>query len=81
MSIFRRLLGRTGDDVPASAPFDPADAEADERQHELDVLREEQERMDELTLRQQRYARYAWRPPAQGGERRADDGDESPEGG
>jgi hypothetical protein len=27
--------------------------------------------------RQLRYARYAWQPPAQGGERRADDEDET----
>jgi hypothetical protein len=81
MRVFRRFLGRTGDDVPAPAPVDPTDVDADERQHELDVLREAQDRMDELTLRQQRYARYAWQPPAQGGERRADDGDVSSEDG
>ena len=33
----------------------------------------EQERLDELQQRQLRYASYAWQPPDQGGERRADD--------
>jgi hypothetical protein len=50
--------------------------DAEERQRELDVLRDEQERLDELAKRQLRYAEYAWQPPAQGGERRADDGGE-----
>jgi hypothetical protein len=39
------------------------------------VLREDQARFDELAQRQLRYAEYAWQPPAQGGERRADDAD------
>jgi hypothetical protein len=43
----------------------------------LQVIREEQERMDELTRRQMRYAEYAWTPPAEGGERRADDEDQA----
>ena len=34
-----------------------------------------------LTQRQLRYADYAWEPPRQGGERRADDGEEPGEGG
>lgn len=79
MGFLRRLLG--GDPAPDAqddAPFDSgaADADADERQHELDVLRGEQERLDELAQRQLRYADYAWQPPRQGGERRADDRDE-----
>jgi hypothetical protein len=75
VGFLRRLLG--GDDRPvtAHAPVDPAEAEAAERAHELELAREEQERMDELTLRQLRYASYAWTPPAEGGERRADDED------
>jgi hypothetical protein len=44
------------------------------------VLRGEQERLDDLAQRQLRYAQYAWQPPAQGGERRADDGDRSETG-
>jgi hypothetical protein len=77
MGFLRRLLG--GDDRPSTthAPADAHEAEAAEREHELAVLREEQERMDELTRRQLRYASYAWTPPAEGGERRADDEDAS----
>ena len=76
MGFLRRLLGDTGPrETTTRAPLDPAEAEAVERQHELDVLREEQERMDELTRRQLRYADYAWTPPAEGGERRAEDRD------
>jgi hypothetical protein len=76
MGFLRRLLGGDATDGAAPAePFDAAAAEAEERQHELDVLRGEQERLDELAQRQLRYADYAWQPPAQGGERRADDQD------
>lgn len=74
MGFLRRLLGG---DAPAETPaFDAGEVDAEERQHELEVLRSEQERLDELAQRQLRYADYAWQPPAQGGERRADDGDE-----
>jgi hypothetical protein len=76
MGFLRRLLGGDSDPKAGPAePFDAAAAEADERQHELEVLREEQDRLDPLAQRQLRYAQYAWEPPAQGGERRADDGD------
>ena len=84
MGILRRLFG--GGETEASresaTPADatPAEADAAERQHELDLLRGEQERLDELTQRQLRYAEYAWQPPPQGGERRADDKDESAPG-
>jgi hypothetical protein len=47
--------------------------ESDERERERLVVREEHERLDELARRQLRYADYSWQPPAQGGERRADD--------
>jgi hypothetical protein len=80
MGFLKRLLGGGDGETSAHAPVDPAEAEAAERQHELEVLREEQERMDELTRRQLRYADYAWTPPAQGGERRADDLDPSTSG-
>ena len=77
MGFLRRLFGSG---PPAKAPLaDPVDktaGDADERQHELDMLRNEQERLDDLAQRQLRYARYAWQPPRQGGERRADDLDE-----
>ena len=76
MGFLRRLLGG-GTDTPAAAPLDPAEADAAERAHELELLRDEQERLDELAQRQIRYAAYAWQPPAQGGPRRADDEEES----
>lgn len=74
MDFLRRLV-RGGEQGPveASEPIDRAELEALEREHELEVIRGEQERMDDLRQRQLRYERYAWRPPAQGGERRADD--------
>ena len=59
----------------------PDEADADERAHELELLRAEQSRLDELRQRQLRYADRAWAPPAQGGERRADDGDRQSAGG
>ena len=71
------MLG--GSAEPASskaAQADPAAIAADERAYELDLLRGEQERLDELAQRQLRYAEYAWEPPRQGGERRAEDADE-----
>ena len=77
MEKLRRLFG--GGAEPASAespPADPASIAADERAYELDLLRSEQERLDELAQRQLRYAEYAWEPPRQGGDRRADDSDE-----
>jgi hypothetical protein len=82
MGFLRRLLGggQPSDDEPEQ-PADPAEAaelDAAEREHELDVLREEQGRLDDLAQRQLKYAHYAWQPPPQGGERRADDSDEAP---
>ena len=77
MGFLRRLLG--GEAPPAAAddmPLDQAAIDAEERQHELEVLRGEQERLDDLAQRQLRYADYAWQPPPQGGERRADDRDD-----
>jgi hypothetical protein len=87
MGFLRRLLGG-GPPVsePGPEPTPPADdAELDvaEKVYERELLREEQERMSELARRQQRYAEYAWKPPYQGGERRADDGEDpgAPDGG
>ena len=79
MGFIRRLLGGTAssdEPAPAEAPIDAAAADAEEREHELDLLHGEQERLDELAQRQLRYADYAWTPPRQGGERRADDADQ-----
>jgi hypothetical protein len=85
MDALRRLLGggkRTDEPEAVSASPHPApasaeDLEAEERAHELDLLRGEQERLDDLILRQQRYADRSWVPPSQGGPRRSDDGEES----
>jgi hypothetical protein len=83
MGFLRRLLG--GGDTPSdereAAAIDPAKLDAAEREHELEMLRADQERLDELTQRQLRYAKYAWEPPAQGGEKRAEDNDNTGNGG
>jgi hypothetical protein len=64
--------------APATAPPPTADEiEAEERARELELLRAEQDRLDELVLRQQRYADRSWVPPSQGGPRRSDDGEKS----
>lgn len=77
MGFLRRLLGGEATaDAGTARTFDPAEVEAEERERELEVLRAEQERLDDLAQRQLRYAQYAWHPPAQGGERRAADGDQ-----
>jgi hypothetical protein len=76
MGFLRKLLGGDADTKEPTAPsVDPAEIEAEERARDLELLREEQGRMDELRLRQLRYADYAWQPPAQGGERRSGDED------
>ena len=82
MAFLRRLLGGNhGSDqaeatsVDPADPVDPAESDAADREHDLDVLQAEQERLDELTQRQLRFAHHAWQPPAQGGERRAEDED------
>jgi hypothetical protein len=94
MGFLRRFLGGArGADDPAgaandagratgeadAAPADPADDPA-ERAYELELLREEGARLSELVRRQLRYADHAWQPPAQGGERRADDPSADAEG-
>ena len=81
MSFLRRLLG--GDDeatqptngTKPAETVDPVDAVEAERLHERELARSESERLDELRLRQIKYADKAWTPPKQGGERRADDED------
>lgn len=88
MGFIRRLLGggrpsaaapnRATEPASAADAADPAEDDAAERAHELDVLREEQARLDDLAQRQLKYARYSWQPPSQGGECRADDADEAP---
>jgi hypothetical protein len=93
MGLLRRLFGggnerhhgaRTTtveDAAPAGAEVDPPtsdDVDAEERARELELLRGEQERLDELIVRQQRYSDRSWVPPSQGGTRRSDDGEASP---
>ena len=85
MGFLRRLLGgnrknggSTDDDRAADDDGElaaSADLDEDERARELELARFEQDRTDDLVRRQQRYADRSWTPPAQGGERRADDGD------
>jgi hypothetical protein len=84
VSFLRRLLGGKGnEDVgsdgarPARRPADPAELDAEERARELELARFDQERTDDLVRRQQRFAALSWTPPAQGGERRADDADQA----
>jgi hypothetical protein len=79
MGFLKRLLGGAGSgsvDPTASDPAGSIDIDAAERARDLELARAEQDRLDELSQRQLRYAKYAWQPPRQGGERRADD-DES----
>ena len=79
MGFLKRLLGgavAAGSDDPAiSDSAEPVDMDAAERAYDLELARSEQDRLDELSQRQLRYAAYAWQPPKQGGDRRADDGD------
>ena len=77
MGFLKRLLGGSdaAADEPGTPPATPAEVEADERAHELDLARSEQDRLSDLQQRQLKYADYAWQPPAQGGTRRADDED------
>ena len=80
MGFLKRILGGGGSGSvdPATAnPAAPVDIDAEERAHDLELARSEQDRLDDLSQRQLRYADYAWQPPKQGGERRAEDDDES----
>jgi hypothetical protein len=83
MGFLKRIFGGGPDSGHSKAPEpeDPVDADAAERAYELEIARAEQDRLDDLRQRQLRYADYAWQPPAQGGERRADDGEATGEGG
>jgi hypothetical protein len=56
-------------------PADAATIDEEERARDLELARFDQDRLDDLVRRQQRYADRSWTPPAQGGERRADDED------
>jgi hypothetical protein len=76
MSFLRRIFGGGSEeaDETGRAPLDPAEAAAEDAEHERSLLREEAQRLsDDLLARQMRYADRSWTPPAQGGLRRADD--------
>ncbi len=85
MGFLRRILGggapaaepeaTASAPAPAPAPTDDAVIETDERARELELARFDQDRTSDLVRRQQRWADRSWTPPAQGGERRSDDGD------
>ena len=82
MGFLKRLFGGSSAAVPpdeppepAAPPATPAELDAEERAHELELARGEQDRLSDLQQRQLKYAEYAWEPPAQGGTRRADDED------
>jgi hypothetical protein len=76
MSFLRRVFGGSPGEADGTdkAPVDPAEAAAEDAEHERALLLEEARRLsDDLLARQMRYADRAWTPPAQGGTRRADD--------
>ena len=83
MSFLRKLLGGSeggsngAEPTTAEPPATAAELEEAERQHELEVAREEARRLTDLQQRQLKYADRSWTPPRQGGERRADDEDET----
>lgn len=82
MDALRRLFGGgspapDGDGASPSTALSADEIDAEERARELELLRAEQDRLDELVLRQQRYADRSWVPPSQGGPRRSDDGESS----
>jgi hypothetical protein len=82
MGFLKRLFGDSSEADPADSPAtpaSPAQLDAEERAHELELARGEQDRLSDLQQRQLKYAEYAWEPPAQGGTRRADDEDAAKE--
>ena len=87
MDALRRLFGggaadpalgdADGSGEPNAEPASADAIEVEERARELELIRAEQDRLDELVQRQQRYADRSWVPPRQGGPRRSDDGEAS----
>lgn len=82
MSFLRRWLsgedagGAATDTNGATRSVDAAEADEAERLHERELMQAENERLDDLLRRQIKYGDRAWTPPAQGGERRAEDKDQ-----
>jgi len=83
VGFLRRLLGggSTDDGAPATSPPTPEQLDEEERAHELELARFEQDRTSDLVRRQQRYSTQAWTPPAQGGTIRAGEDDVASEDG
>ncbi len=80
MGFLKRLLGGSAGDgsaAPGGPPPTQDELDAEERAHELELARFEQDRTSELVRRQQRYSTQSWTPPAQGSTVRADDEAES----
>ena len=80
MGFLRRLLGGTAESDTSNAPAGPPptreELDAEERAHELELARFEQDRTSDLVRRQQRYGDRSWTPPAQGGTVRAGEADD-----
>jgi hypothetical protein len=83
MGFLRRLLGGSDEADAANAASSPAgppptreELEAEERAHELELARFEQDRTTDLVRRQQRYSDQSWTPPVQGGTVRSGEADE-----
>lgn len=81
MGFLRRLLGGEPGAPKADRPAGTAATsdwtDDDERGHELELARFEQDRTTDLMRRQQRYSDRSWTPPAQGGPKRAGDDEEA----
>ena len=83
MGFLKRILAGSPSESGGPKDEPPAeriDTDAAERARDLELARAEQDRLDELSQRQLRYADYAWQPPKQGGERRADDAEHADHG-
>jgi hypothetical protein len=79
MGFLRRLLGGEAGPQSSDQPVGTSPAsdwtDEDERAHELELARFEQDRTTDLMRRQQRYSDRAWTPPPQGGSKRAGEDD------
>jgi hypothetical protein len=74
MSFLRRLLGGGEPSAPAPPPVDATTLLDEENERDRELLKDDARRLDdELLQRQLRYADRSWTPPAQGGDRRAED--------
>jgi len=76
LGIFRRLLSPDSPDAPSRADEPEGTADGTEAARELDLLRADAARLnDPLLQRQLRFADRSWTPPAEGGSRRAGEGE------